>query len=351
MDLVMFIVVISVLISASFLARYCDLSDSGACRGFRILWGLVIVGLPVYTLVSVIFMYQQTGEASNDELVRWALAGGLAIFAAPYLWVTVFSRTLRQHVARLLNRPATADPFGAIPGGHRGFDPQRITHAYALGLVQLLLVQTLIEFLVVGGQSGLVNSGLLEQDVVTAAAVSAAMLILVTLAGVGFMNDRNWRQVAERLGLTRPTISHLSWGITVAGLLLAFQFCAGTVWTLLVPVETFEQQTQLSQAIANSVTTLSAAFLVALFSSIGEELAFRGALQPVLGLWPTAIFFALTHIQYQFTPAVLIILVVGLAFGWVRKHHGTIAAVVAHFGYNFALLVLAWLASQLPPVS
>jgi hypothetical protein len=87
------------------------------------------------------------------------------------------------------------------------------------------------------------------------------------------------------------------------------------------------------------------ALIVGTVRSFGEEIAFRGRSSRC---WASGrhILFALTHIQYQFSPAALIILVVGLVFGLLRKHYGTSSAIAAHFLYNFTLLILAVIASQ-----
>jgi uncharacterized protein len=73
---------------------------------------------------------------------------------------------------------------------------------------------------------------------------------------------------------------------------------------------------------------------------------FRGALQPVFGLWITSIFFALLHTQYTLTPASLTIVVVALGLGWLRRRYSTAASIVAHFVYNFVLLALPLLFSS-----
>ena len=99
-------------------------------------------------------------------------------------------------------------------------------------------------------------------------------------------------------------------------------------------------QVDLSQLIAGGVNTLAFAFLIAFGAAVGEEIAFRGALQPIFGLWPTAVFFALTHVQYTLTPATLLIVGVALGLGWLRKRFNTTAAIVAHFAYDFTLLAL-----------
>jgi membrane protease YdiL (CAAX protease family) len=93
--------------------------------------------------------------------------------------------------------------------------------------------------------------------------------------------------------------------------------------------------------LSNSLNTLSAAFVLSLTAALGEEIAFRGALQPIFGLWPTTILFALIHIQYTLTPATLIIIAVGLGLGWLRRKFNTTAAILGHFLYNFMLIALA----------
>ena len=76
-------------------------------------------------------------------------------------------------------------------------------------------------------------------------------------------------------------------------------------------------------------------------AAVGEEIAFRGALQPVIGFWPTAMVFALTHTQYTLTPAWIIILGVAIVFGWIRQRYNTSVAILTHFWYNlFQLLLL-----------
>lgn len=79
-------------------------------------------------------------------------------------------------------------------------------------------------------------------------------------------------------------------------------------------------------------------FLLALASSIGEELLFRGALYPWLGLWPQALLFAALHIGpgKRFIPWTLMALCIGLLFGLLVQFTGDIgAAITAHFTINY----------------
>ncbi len=79
-------------------------------------------------------------------------------------------------------------------------------------------------------------------------------------------------------------------------------------------------------------------FILALASSFGEELLFRGALQPWWGLLPSAVVFALLHVGpgTRFLPWTLSALVIGLVFGGLSAYLGDLGApIAAHFIINF----------------
>lgn len=78
--------------------------------------------------------------------------------------------------------------------------------------------------------------------------------------------------------------------------------------------------------------------ILALASSIGEELLFRGALLPWMGIWLQAVVFALLHVGpgKRFLPWTLSALVLGIAFGWLAVWTGSLGApIAAHFAINF----------------
>jgi membrane protease YdiL (CAAX protease family) len=79
-------------------------------------------------------------------------------------------------------------------------------------------------------------------------------------------------------------------------------------------------------------------FILALASSVGEELLFRGALMPWLGVWLQAGVFALLHIGpgKRFLPWTISALVLGLAFGWLAQVTGNLGGpIAAHFVINY----------------
>jgi len=78
--------------------------------------------------------------------------------------------------------------------------------------------------------------------------------------------------------------------------------------------------------------------ILALASSIGEELLFRGALLPWVGIWIQAIVFALLHVgpKKRFLPWTASALVLGAAFGWLAVWTGNLGGpIAAHFTINF----------------
>lgn len=87
---------------------------------------------------------------------------------------------------------------------------------------------------------------------------------------------------------------------------------------------------------------------MSLQASIGEEIFFRGALQPIFGSVLTALLFAVTHTQYAFTFTWVMVFLHGLCFAWLRRRYSTTAAIIAHAMYNFMPVVLILLLSSMP---
>jgi uncharacterized protein len=89
------------------------------------------------------------------------------------------------------------------------------------------------------------------------------------------------------------------------------------------------------------------ATLLALASGLGEELLFRGVLQPALGLWITSAIFALLHVgpSGRFLLWTSFSLLAALLFGTlVNMTHNLWPAIIAHATVN--LLNLLWLSRR-----
>lgn len=84
------------------------------------------------------------------------------------------------------------------------------------------------------------------------------------------------------------------------------------------------------------------AVYLAFISALGEELLFRGALQPVLGLWGTAFLFGLLHLGPQGVISIWTIWAVlsGLLLGWIFDATGSLWPVlICHFLVNVTSLL------------
>lgn len=78
--------------------------------------------------------------------------------------------------------------------------------------------------------------------------------------------------------------------------------------------------------------------VLAVASSIGEELLFRGALLPWFGVWIQAIGFAALHIgpSRRFAAWTLSAFVLGAVFGELARHTGNLGGpIAAHFTINY----------------
>lgn len=133
-------------------------------------------------------------------------------------------------------------------------------------------------------------------------------------------------------------------------------FVLGVIVVLLTRVATakFQWARDLHGSFRDLLGQLSGREIVilALASSIGEELLFRGALLPWLGVWVQAIVFALLHVgpHRRFLPWTVSAFALGLVFGWLAlATHNLGGPIAAHFAINF--LNLRYIVAVAPPGS
>lgn len=181
----------------------------------------------------------------------------------------------------------------------------------------------------------------LELRLTSALAWSQALgMVLLAVSGVGLFVSRSPREVAERLGLAWPTFGHA----VVAGLAVIFLFGAqvtvALIWRSLDPAG-FDQLSNASNLLFGEFSGPVAAFTLGFTAAVGEELVFRGALQPRFGLLLPAVLFTVLHSQYGFSPATLLILMIALVLGVLRWRTNLTVCILTHFGYNFVTVMLA----------
>ena len=223
-------------------------------------------------------------------------------------------------------------------------DPTSSVHQVALFLALYLCSWVLLNLSVVGGVQGLQEEA--ESVPLWLLGIQAAIFVIFALAGVGLFIRRTWCATISRLGLEIFPLRSLLIAPLAVVVLLSVNITISIIWTLVDP-EGADAIGQISEVLLGEFDSLGAGLLLGLLPGISEEVLFRGALQPRLGLVLTSILFASIHLQYAISPATLIIFILGLALGLLRKHFGTWTAILTHFGYNFTLFLLGMIASKI----
>jgi hypothetical protein len=247
--------------------------------------------------------------------------------------MVVLSRATRERIERIV----------AGSGTYRADSP---VHTVAIVLAILVTGWVLMNFVVAGGLDGVAEAFEEAPPSEVENIFFAILNVLIALLGIGLYIRRTMPQALDRLSLRMPIRADLNYGIGIGVVLLVFEFVGTSVWQSLTPPELFEMQTRASRLLFEAYRgSLSSGLLLALTAAVGEEILYRGALQPVFGLVLTSVFFTILHAQYLLTPATLIIFVIALGLGWIRQRQSTSASMLAHFIYNFLPFLLAQVGS------
>ena len=272
------------------------------------------------------------------------------IFASSAILASLFCLALiRSHSFRIFlqNKVIRSD------GQTRLYNADSPVHTTAIVLMVFAIINTIGNFILAGGVAGIAAS--LQETSMGLSDLLLNLILYVFFAflGVGLFMRRNLWQSLQRLGLLLPKdgigkiIHHIVIGAILGFGLFWLQVILSSIWQSLVSPETLAEQTAATEQIFAAFSdSLLLGLLLAIISATGEELLFRGALQPIFGNLLVSLFFVLLHSQYTLTPASLIILIVSLVFGYLRQSYSTSASIVAHFVYNFSPFALLYLANQ-----
>jgi CAAX protease family protein len=164
--------------------------------------------------------------------------------------------------------------------------------------------------------------------------------VLLAVVAVGYHVDRTWPEVRERLGLVRPTLPGV--GVALGSVVVGFITSGIASELTRATNEKYANEINRSlEVMTTSSPSYIAAPLIGLSAGIGEELLFRGALQPRYGIIPTSILFALLHSQYGFSFITLGTFLLGCIFGLIAKRYGTTHAIIAHTTYNTLAVIIS----------
>jgi len=219
-------------------------------------------------------------------------------------------------------------------------NPDSIVHTTALAFVVYQIGLSLGQMALIGSLENLIATefALTLWDVL----LTGLPLVLVGLVGVGLFIRRDWPLTFRRLGLLRPTWVQLLLAAGVTALLLAFDWGVNLAWEQVDPAG-YDLIGRVTDSIFGNLMTVSGAIVLGLSAGVSEELLFRGALQPRLGLLLATILFAIGHLQYGLTIATLEIFVIGLVLGLIRNRTHTTVCILIHAGYNSTGVLLGLL--------
>jgi membrane protease YdiL (CAAX protease family) len=220
-------------------------------------------------------------------------------------------------------------------------DPDSLVHMTALAFAVYQIGLSLGQMALIGDLEVLATS----EEVLTIwdVILSGVPFVIFALAGVGLLIRRHGPGAWKRLGLRRTTWKQILAAIGIAGLLLGFDYLVSWAWQGIDP-SGYDLLQEVNENLFGGLATVGGAIALGLSAGISEELLFRGAVQPRLGLWLTTFLFAIGHLQYGLTLATLQVFVIGLVLGLMRKHTGSVVlCIVTHAAYNMVGTLLGML--------
>jgi len=262
-------------------------------------------------------MAQQGALDSN-----WLLLA-LAAFLTGFVSFLPLFRGVRHWVARWID-----------------IDPESRVHMTALVYAVYQIGLSLGQMALIGSLENIAEAGL--SLTVWDVLLSGLPLLIFALFGVGLWIRRNGRQVLERLGVTGVTWRQLLAAAGIVLLLLGLDFVVNQVWQEVDPFG-YGVMEEVMNTLFGGLTTIVGALVLGLSAGISEELLFRGAVQPRLGLVLAALLFTIGHLQYGLTAATVEVFIIGLVLGLVRNRANTTLCIIIHAAYNMVGILLEML--------
>lgn len=176
--------------------------------------------------------------------------------------------------------------------------------------------------------------------------VQTALFVLIALVGVGWLTRRSFKESLVRLGVVAPTTRQVLIAVGVALLLVPAVMLLEAGANLIGLGADADVESLTEQLIGPLFQTPLGILSIGLAAGIGEEIVFRGAMQPRFSLVLTALLFALLHSNYGITLSTAIVFLLGVVLGIIRSRYNTSTAMITHAVYNSTLALLASIAGQ-----
>jgi len=230
-------------------------------------------------------------------------------------------------------------------------DPENFVHKIALFILVIIGLGPFVPLLVLGGEPPLLElvKGT-SQNLPSGADIGTRPIDLVyqfvwmipaTLVAAGWLTVRKFPAVLVRLGMVRPSLRQVLFGVG-AGLVLAVFAMFGldpgvnSLWKSLGWQPT---DVQAFDSLLSQLKTPLGALLIGVTAGIGEEMAVRGLLQPRIGLIASNLLFTSFHAFQYGVDALISVFIIGLVLGLIRARTNTSTSAIVHGVYNFILVM------------
>lgn len=265
------------------------------------------------------------------------------------------SRSTMLLTVLLLGVTGLAGVPGFLPGVRRWLsrfiplNPNSFVHMAALVTIVSVSLMACVPLIVLGNPPVLSANSLTlftesgGQGAVTVnfQAYTMIWMIIGSMLCVGLGVRRTLRETLLRLGVVRPTMTHIIIGIVLAPVLvLAAEWLGdGITWLWLKMGWTVTDEQALEVVFGTALTPVGA-LVAAVSAGVGEELAVRGVLQPRLGIVLSNLFFSSMHaLQYNWD-GFLVVFLLGAVFAVLRQRTNTTTCAITHGVYDLILFAM-----------
>lgn len=274
--------------------------------------GTVLLGISVLAILGI--SAGQPG-ALNPHVPLALLLGAAVLLTvgAPASMIIVYRQRLRLRLARWLP-----------------VDPGNPVHIVALALLSIAFVSALLQQVLLTGMPAVArqvfgDANYTSLDIV----VGELPFVVIGFLGAGLFVHRDFGQSLQRLGLVRPTWGQLALGLAAAGTLYLASDGLERLGMWLTP-DLARQLAQNTQGLFGHLTDPVSALVVGVAAGVGEEILFRGALQPRLGIVTTAVLFGVVHLNYGVSFSLLSVVMVAVVLSLLRRYANTTTTIVTH---------------------
>jgi membrane protease YdiL (CAAX protease family) len=303
-------------------------------------WIILVGAIGLFAMVLAIagileFQPAAAGAVSKTPSLEQGIrivSAVLAMFLAGVAGLTCFLRGIRRRVANLL-----------------GIDSESFIHATALATAVAVTLICVIPLLTVNEPPLLTfirsqAATMPDADAQTRGTLYGLIwAVPASFLAVGYPIRRTFREARQRLALEWPSrLQGMSVVLITTGLVLGVGPLHSGI-TMVWKAQGWRMtDTGAIEALFKHAIQPLGAVVVSVTAGLGEELVFRGVLQPRLGIVLPALMFTSIHaFQYDFD-ALIGVLLLGLVLGLVRKKTNTTTCALIHGGYDLTLLLLAY---------